>query len=254
MPFTFSHPAIILPEKYYCFSALIAGSITPDFEYFIRMKDYSKYSHTLPGAVWFDIPLGLILLFIFHNLIRNILIEHLPFSLNIRFSEFEEFNWNKYFTNNILVVLISLFIGIASHLFWDSFTHDGEYFSRTIPFLKESYYILNHTISGAEIFQYVGSLIGGIIILLFIAKMPEGRNTKQKNILPFWLYVSIMMVIVLNLRVCLDYILNHHQHEDIIVTSISGALIGITVLSLYLKEKNKREIDKKIYKIRSKIN
>ena len=119
MPFTFSHPAIVLPltylpKKWYSLSALIVGSMTPDFEYFIRMKDYSKYSHTWGGIFWFDVPLGLILLFIFHNVVRNILIVYLPFSLNIRFSSFATFNWNKYFQNNIIVVLISLIVGITS--------------------------------------------------------------------------------------------------------------------------------------------
>ena len=141
MPFTFSHPAIVLPvtylpKKWYSLSGLIVGSMTPDFEYFIRMKDYSKYSHTWKGLFWFDVPLGLILIFIFHNVVRDILIEYLPFSLNIRFSSFSKFNWNKYFQRNIIVVLISLIVGIASHIFWDSFTHSGGYFFETIPFLK----------------------------------------------------------------------------------------------------------------------
>ncbi|WP_262496247.1 DUF4184 family protein [Flavobacterium piscis] len=39
MPFTFSHPAIILPLKYLpknwiSLTGLIIGSLTPDFEYF----------------------------------------------------------------------------------------------------------------------------------------------------------------------------------------------------------------------------
>ena len=58
MPFTFSHPAVILPatyldKKYYCLSALIIGSMTPDFEYFIRMRDFSareNFTHD-PAAV-----------------------------------------------------------------------------------------------------------------------------------------------------------------------------------------------------------
>src|SRR6476469_6066893 len=137
MPFTFSHPAIVLPvtylpKKWYSLSALIVGSITPDFEYFIRMKDFSKYSHTWDGLFWFDVPLGLILLFIFHNVVRNILIVYLPFGLNIRFSSFANFNWNKYFRSNVIVVLISLIVGSASHLFWDSFTHAHEYFFEAI--------------------------------------------------------------------------------------------------------------------------
>ncbi|WP_434297574.1 DUF4184 family protein [Clostridium sporogenes] len=42
MPFTFSHPAIVLHlekkwNKYFSFTALILGSMSPDFEYFIYL-------------------------------------------------------------------------------------------------------------------------------------------------------------------------------------------------------------------------
>ena len=246
MPFTFSHPAIVLPltylpKKWYSLSGLIVGSMTPDFEYFIRMKDYSKYSHTLGGIFWFDVPLGLTLLFIFHNVVRNILIVYLPFSLNIRFSSFATFNWNKYFQNNIIVVLISLIVGMASHLFWDSFTHDGQFFAESLSILKEEMNILNHHISGATIFQYISSAFGAIVLMITIFNLPEGNNTKQDNILNFWLLVSLVMISVVNIRLYLDTLLNHHKHEDIIVTTISGALIGITGLSFLLKESNKRQ-------------
>jgi hypothetical protein len=257
MPFTFSHPAIVLPatylpKKYYSLSALIMGSMTPDFEYFIRMKDYSKYSHTWEGLFWFDVPLGLALLFIFHNIVRNTLIEYLPFSLNIRFSVFEKFNWNAHFRKNIIVVLISLIIGIASHLFWDSFTHDGGYFAETIPVLKDKINILNHNIFGATLFQYLSSVIGGVVMVIYIFKLPEGRNTKQRNILNFWLLVSAIMIFVLNVRLYLDSLLNHHKHEDIIVTIISGGLIGIFSLSVLLNENKKRQVYKKLNRIRNK--
>ena len=97
----------------------------------------SKYSHTWTGLFWFDIPLALILIFIFHNVVRNTLIAYLPFSLNIRFSKFEKFNWNKNFQENKMAVFTSLIIGIASHLIWDDFTHNGGYFVDIIPILSD---------------------------------------------------------------------------------------------------------------------
>ena len=255
MPFTFSHPAIVLPvtylpKKWYSLSALIVGSMTPDFEYFIRMKDYSKYSHTLPGLFYFDIPLGLTLLFIFHNIVRNVLIEYLPFSLNIRLSVFENFNWNKYFRGNIIVVLISLIAGIASHLFWDSFTHRGAYFAEAIPVLRDTTIILNHHVTGATVFQYISSAIGLIIMMIAVFQLPENRNTKKDNILNFWLLVSLITISVVNIRLYLDKILNHHNHEDMIVTTISGVLIGILSISFFLKQSSKRYVYNKVKKIR----
>lgn len=258
MPFTFSHPAIVLPitylpKKWYSLSGLIMGSMTPDFEYFIRMKDNSKYSHTWTGLFWFDIPLGLLLIFIFHNVVRNTLIEYLPFSLNIRLSTFEKFNWNKYFQENKIVVFISLIIGIASHLIWDDFTHDGGYFVEAIPVLKAQVNILNHLISVYDILQYLCSIIGGIVMIIAVLKLPEGKKTKQNTILNYWLLVSLVMISVVNIRLYIEKMFNHHIHyDDIIITIISGGLIGITIISFLLSESKKKEIYKHLNKIRNK--
>lgn len=59
MPFTFSHPAIVLPltslpKRCISVTGFVIGSLTPDFEYFIRMKVKSEYSHTISGLFWFD--------------------------------------------------------------------------------------------------------------------------------------------------------------------------------------------------------
>ena len=51
MPFTFAHPAIVLPfykkPKFFSMTTLIIGSMSPDFEYFLRVKIKSDMSHTL---------------------------------------------------------------------------------------------------------------------------------------------------------------------------------------------------------------
>lgn len=52
MPFTFAHPAAVLPlgvkkTKYIDFTALVIGSMAPDFEYFIHFKPYQEYGHTI---------------------------------------------------------------------------------------------------------------------------------------------------------------------------------------------------------------
>lgn len=133
MPFTFSHPAIVLPLKYlpkkwFSMTGLVIGSLTPDFEYFIRMKIESNYSHTFWGIFYFDLPLGILLTFVFHNLVKEELFKNLPKKLNQRFIKTEKFNWNKYFIKNWKIVILSIIIGTISHLFWDSFTHESGFF------------------------------------------------------------------------------------------------------------------------------
>ena len=110
MPFTFAHPAIVLPlkNKYLSLTGLIIGALIPDFEYFIRMKIVSNYSHTILGVFLFNLPLGIIFCFIFHNIIRNDLLVNLPYFLRTRLSIYTEFNWNKYFLKNYIPIIISL--------------------------------------------------------------------------------------------------------------------------------------------------
>src|SRR6188768_3414024 len=99
MPFTFSHPAIILPltclpRKWFSLTGLVIGSLTPDFEYFLRMKIQGHYSHTISGIFCFDLPLGILLAFIFHNVVRNSLFDNLPTILKSRLLAFKHFDWN----------------------------------------------------------------------------------------------------------------------------------------------------------------
>src|SRR5580765_7324040 len=104
MPFTFSHPALVLPlikaRLKLSATGLIIGSMIPDFEYFIRMTDISKYSHTLTGIFWFDIPLALFVCFIYHLVVRNSLFDNLPSFLKERVSAYKGFDWSGYFQKN----------------------------------------------------------------------------------------------------------------------------------------------------------
>jgi hypothetical protein len=76
MPFTFSHPAIliplrVLPKNLFSITGLVIGSLIPDFEYFLRLKLKSDHSHTLSGIFWFDLPVSLFFCFIFHLIVRK---------------------------------------------------------------------------------------------------------------------------------------------------------------------------------------
>jgi len=105
MPFTFSHPALVLSltgkSRPLSSNGLIIGSLTPDFEFFLRMSTHSHYSHTLSGLFWFDIPLGILLAFVFHNIVRDSLFDNLTAFLQARLKRFQQFHWNSYFRQNL---------------------------------------------------------------------------------------------------------------------------------------------------------
>ena len=107
MPFTFSHPAIILPileHRKISATALVVGSMSPDFEYFFRMKMQSEISHSFLGILLIDFPLGLLVMCVFHGIITNSLIDHLPSFFKARLQLLKNNNWFTYLKNNVLVV------------------------------------------------------------------------------------------------------------------------------------------------------
>lgn len=239
MPFTFSHPAIILPltylpRKWFSLTGLVIGSLTPDFEYFLRMEIKSNYSHTINGLFWFDLPLGLLLAFTFHIVVRDSLFKNLPGFLKSRFLTFNQFNWSKYLKRNWLVVIISILIGAVSHNFWDSFTHDHGYFVQTIPALQNSVDFLDIQIPILKILQHSSTLLGGLIIAYAIYKLPINNTEKEKINFKYWTIIAGITLTIVVVRLLCG--LELKQYGNVIVTTISGGLLSLVFTPLILNK------------------
>jgi hypothetical protein len=240
MPFTFSHPAIILPltyfpRKWFSLTGLVIGSLTPDFEYFLRMRIRSDYSHTLDGLFWFDLPLGLLLTFIFHSIVRNGLFDNLPTFLKSRFLAFRQFDWNGYFKSNWPIVIISILIGAASHNFWDSFTHDHGYLVNTIPALTNSVDIFSKQVPILKILQHSSTVLGGLAIGFAIYKLPTKKMEEENVNLKYWLIITGLTLTTIAIRLLGD--LELKQYGNVIVTAISAGLLSLILTPLILNKR-----------------
>ncbi|MCD8403511.1 DUF4184 family protein [Tenacibaculum finnmarkense] len=240
MPFTFSHPAIVLPlknifGKWISLTAIIIGSLTPDFEYFLRMKIQSNFSHTILGTLWFNLPLGLLLCFIFHLIIKTPLLENLPKYIQARTTDLKDLNWNNYFIKNWFIVCLSILIGAYSHIFWDSFTHQNTFFTGYFQ-LNEK--ILNSPISYFKILQHLSTLLGGLFIIWSFNKREKQNLIESKPNSTYWIAVSLVAIAILIIRFSSG--LKITAYGNIIVSSITAIMIAITIVSfLFL---NKKEI------------
>ncbi len=239
MPFTFSHPAIVLPfnsiaKKYVSLTALIVGSITPDFEYFLRMKIQSIYSHTVWGNIWFNIPLGLIICFLFHNIIKKPFIDNSPLFVQQRLIFLRNSDWNNYAKKHFLVVVLSLIIGGYSHILWDSFTHATGIF---VHYLGLNQYIFYH-IAFYKILQHFSSFIGGIIIFIYFFKLEKITRNTIKPRLCYWIMIFLGASIIFSIRCYLG--LRIGEYGNIIVIIIASSLWAITIVSLFLTLKGSK--------------
>ncbi len=240
MPFTFSHPAIILPltflpKRFYSFTGLVVGSLVPDFEYFFRLRLQSHISHDIAGLFLFNLPLGMLLAYVYHAYVRDAFIDNLPGFFRKHLLHFKGQHWSAYFRNNWLVVALSVLVGAASHIFWDSFTHADKLSVQLLPFLQADVTLLGIEFPRYRVVQHVSTLVGGAFILYAIKMQPvHGLYVSRKVSTRYWVTVVVIMLLFLALRLLGD--LYYKSYAHIIATLIGGGLWGILIASIYEKK------------------
>jgi hypothetical protein len=184
MPLTFSHPAAILLlvhplRKWSVPSALVVGSMAPDFAFFIPLGVTRTGSHSLVGLFWFCLPLGLIAYLVFHLFLKYPLVSLLPDPINRRLSQ--TLGATRLPNASWLAVFASLVVGTLTHLTWDAFTHAGALGVEAIPFLRMEVFVID-TYHGYvyKLLQYfssgLGLLILGIWSVLWFRKTPPSPD------------------------------------------------------------------------------
>lgn len=169
MPWTFAHPAAVLPIKRLCpatldFSALVIGSMIPDLGYYIPHSNVARSAHTFLGSALVCLPAGLALWGIFH-LLRKPLCFVLP--------EPHRSALALLAANRILrgpralaAAGVSVLIGAWTHIVWDSFTHNT-WLVKQLPLLRESVF----RIGAVEfpwyfVLQLLSTLAGAAILIV----------------------------------------------------------------------------------------
>ena len=234
MPFTLSHPAILLPflkHKNVSATALIFGSMSPDFEYFFRMKMQSEISHTFSGIFLIDFPLGFLVMFAFHEIIKKPFIENSPLFFQSRLQELKEFNWVSYFKSNFITVFISFFLGAVSHILWDSMTHWDGYFVEQFSFFNLEVF----SIPLYKIAQHASSVIGLGWILVYIYKLPKKHQNIKIIDFNYWSLSVLLTVFLITVRFYFGTQLD--QFGNVIVSIISPMVIAIVLTGLLFRNK-----------------
>lgn len=237
MPFTFSHPAIVLPlvkvkEKWFSLTGLVIGSVVPDFEYFLRMDAKKVYMHTWEALFSIDLFIALLLAFAFHNVVRNPLLYNVSRPLQKRLLPFTLFNWNQYFKKNWYIVLLSLLIGEVSHFGWDSFTH-ANYFTQYTPSRTEKIYRVENHFHLFEFMQVASSVVGALLVLYAIWQLPKHKSLKTNpHIATYWIILTLIACGAYFIRSLFETSVEFHEA---LIFGVTAVLIGLIFTPVVLR-------------------
>jgi hypothetical protein len=171
--------------------------MAPDFEYFFKMSTGGEHGHTLLGILYFDVPVTILLAFLFHLIIREPLLANLPVTVQKRLTPLRSFNFLSYLKMHYGVFLVSAVMGSFSHILWDSFTHNGGMVVKQVAFLRE-YYV---PYDGARypmwyFLQHLFTVIGLVAVLAYCMRIKRVDSPVVKPSLEFWLWVTALMSMI----------------------------------------------------------
>jgi len=235
MPFTFSHPAAVFPvisKRRFSQTGLLLGSIVPDLEFYFSLRLDENIGHKLSGILILDLPLALIIAFIFHIWVKKPLIQASPVWIQSRLAAKVNLNWMEYFKNNPFKISYSILLGVGSHLFLDSFTHADGLMVSIIPILAADLLLGSGSIPFYEFLQIALSTLGLIYLgYSFLKLEKESAVTSEKQPqLMFWFVTIFWALGLILLRTSL--LPEFSSFWDVFMMVVGAMFYGVILTSI----------------------
>jgi hypothetical protein len=214
MPFTFAHPAAVLPLRRFRFLQtvpLFIGSVVPDVPYFLPERwgrATFPDTHTLYGSFQICVPLGMALL-----ILLLLLREPLTVLLGARvrwlcLRSLERFNERPL---HWPIALVSVLIGAWTHIIWDSFTHETGWTTARVAALSAPVSLFGWDTATSHLLQYVSSVFGLVVLAVWtwalLKRVPESVSDSRPR--ASWLILLMISLSALLIGVSRAYLAWH---------------------------------------------
>ena len=194
MPFTPSHAVVALPfaRSPLVPAAIAVGAMTPDLPLFLRGAGLSYgFTHGWSNIVWTTL-VAFVLLLVWRMVLRPAAAELAPDAIADRLPD----DWRRTGSEaaletvaprgrrwHPLLLVVSLVLGVLSHIAWDLFTHEGRWGVQAVPALQQMW----GPLAGYKWLQHGSSVVGLLIIGVFavgwLVRRPAARRVRM---LPAW--------------------------------------------------------------------
>jgi uncharacterized protein DUF4184 len=136
--------------------------------------------HTLRGTFLLTLPVSLVVLWLFHAVVRGPVVELLPNGLQSRLAnEIGEFRFRG--ASKFVMIVVSILVGVGTHVLWDSFTHQNTWLYHRWPSLHAPIRI---PILGAtpiyKLLQHASTLFGIGVLSIWLLVWYRRTNPRSK--------------------------------------------------------------------------
>jgi len=172
VPFTVSHVAAVLPGARTALpmAALVVGAMAPDMPYFLPRGPWTLPTHTLGGILLWAPLLGFVAVVAWYLLLARAAYAWAPRQLRRRLPEPVAARERFGSVRAVALVYAALVVGAASHVVWDSFTHNDGWVVERVPALLATVTSLPGDLAVYRWAQYASSVVGIAILFWWIAR------------------------------------------------------------------------------------
>jgi hypothetical protein len=179
MAFPLAHPAAVLPFrrwfKWLSFPALVIGSLVPDAGYLL--PQLAEFSHNFLESMVFGLPAGGLILAAFYALRRPVAVR-MPFRLRRSILPACQRPLGP-----VWILVLSLLIGIWTHVLWDSLTHPDGWVVNQLPILLTPLLQLDgRTAKVCTLLWYSSSIVGAGWLFFAFEKWKQGVVAAETGI------------------------------------------------------------------------
>ena len=206
MPWTPAHAAAVLPlrrfsPRWLSFPGLVVGSMSPDFGYYVGAHEFAGAAHSIPGLFHSCLPTSSALLFVLLYF-SGLLSAPLPAPhRQLIHKSLSESRPRSIF--GAVAACVSVVIGAATHVVWDSFTHEARAGVSLLPFLDTFLFALAEwQVHVYSVLQHVSTAVGVACLLVCYrkatrsvaaAESPDRAEQARARVLAYLLAVSVLL-------------------------------------------------------------
>lgn len=250
MPFTISHAAAAWPVhaltgKRLPVAALMIGSMTPDFVFYLpQMLEYDR-SHSVSGLFTLCLPMGLLIWLFYLRVLERPTLSWLPEAWRTRMAP------TGPLSSSVLVTgAVGVLLGSFTHLAWDSFTHASTPVVDAFPVFREELPVAGSlSLPIYFLLQLLSSVVGLVVLAIWALRVPRQQPLPEKQLVPAALpapthrdrWRTVAGIAVLALVVAL---LNRLRYGDIgpngnvfvlLVGAMAGGALGWTLAAVMVR-------------------
>lgn len=170
----------------------VVGAMIPDGEYLLRLEPWALVSHTWRGVFTFCLPAGALALVAWRSWLRGPLLHLFALrglgALRAASAQRPIVRWSADGS--------ALLVGIVTHLVWDAFTHWDAWGARLVPALAaQMATVAGATVHLADVMQLASTLVGGAVVLAWLARRVNGSEGWRALLAPWRLRVLVTVFV-----------------------------------------------------------